>query len=260
MGHVISGPGRRGIPTFALLDQFVTVLGGTKLSFWPFLNDSGTSFLPYGSGTDGVVLTGQGSPIPTYHVGGVNSYQLEAGTDYFSSVDNANYSFAGAAFSVGAFVLMQEAVGTARSIISKYRTDVATQREYDFRFSATGYPILEIYDESVPADWTSTCTVNVLTPFVWQFVVATYSGTEGASAIVHYLDAVAETPTAVETGLFVATEDTTALLTVGARNSPTPAQMFKGRIALPFVTGIALTAANVTTLYNLGRQLLGLTN
>ena len=35
-------------------------------------------------------------------------------------------------------------------------------------------------------------------------------------------------------------------------------QEFEGRIALPFITGKALTAANVTTLYGLGRTLLGI--
>lgn len=272
MSHTVSGPGRRGIPTFALLDQIVTELGGTKLTFWPFLSGTGEAIYPYGSGTDGIRLltvgaldgTGAGQHNPMQHVGGIYSYEITNTADSarIESIDNANYSFAGAAFSVGAWVMMQEALGTVRSVVSKYRSTAATQREYDFRFSATGYPILEIYDESVPADWTSTCTVNVLTPFIWQFVVATYSGTEGASAIVHYLNAVAETPVGVETGLFVATEDSTALLEIGSRDQggASPAQVFQGKIALPFVTGKALTATNVTNIYNIGRKLLGITN
>ena len=271
MGHTISGPGRRGIPTFALLDQMVTVLGGTKLAFWPFLTGSGEAIFPYGSGNDAGVLTsatalnaaGAGGHDPYLHPGGVYSYQFDgtADADRISAADDADYTFATGGVSWGAWVMMQEAVGTARSVIAKFRTTAAAQREYDLRLSATGYPIMQIYDEA-DGDWTSTCTVNVVVPFTWAFVVATYSGTEGASAIVHYLNGTAETPTAVETLAFGAMIDTTATLTIGSRDQggASPDQAFQGRIALPFITGKALTAANVTTLYGLGRKLLGLAN
>ena len=264
MSHISSAPGSRGIPTFALLDQMVTVLGGTKLSFWPFIQATGTTLSPYGSGTDGVLLTASSAIEsildPLIHVGGVYSLKNDGTTAWLQSADDADYSFATGGFSVGAWVLMEEPLGTVRSVVSKYRSDAATLREYDFRFTTGGLPVLEIFDESVPADWTSTCVTNTITPFIWQFVVATYSGTEGASAIVHYLNATAETPTGVETGLFVAMEDTAAPVGIGHRNPATAAQVFVGRIALPFITGVALTAANVTTLYGLGRKLLGLAN
>jgi len=260
--------GNGALKTFDLLDQIVTILGGTKLAFWPFLTGSGEAIFPYGSGNDAGVLTsatalnaaGAGGHDPHLHPGGVYSYQVDgtADADRISAADDADYTFATGGVSWGAWVLMQEATGTARSIIAKYRSTAATQREYDLRISATGYPILEIYDEA-DGDWTSTCTVNVLTPFTWAFVVATYSGTEGASAIVHYLNGTAETPVGVETLAFGAMVDTTATLTIGSRDQggASPTQVFQGRIALPFVTGKALTAANVSALYGIGKTLLG---
>ena len=275
-GHISSGLGSKQIKTFALLDQIVTVLGTTKASFWPFFSAGRTTnpnIESYGSGTTPITRTASiaaGAQAlldlfePHQFPSGLYSYRFIASSSYhLAGADHANHSFgtglADTAFSLGVWCQLNEAVGTARSLIAKYRTDAATLREYDFRFSATGYPILELYDESVPASWTSTCTVNVLTPLIWQFVVVTYSGTEGASSIVHYLNAVAETPTAAESGLYVAMEDTTAPALIGARNITTnPATPFEGRLALPFITGTALTAANVTTLYGLGKELMGL--
>lgn len=285
MGHVVAGPGRRGIPTFALLDQLVTVLGSTKLSFWPFLSASGEACLPYGASTDGIVLTaatalnaaGAGGHDPAPHIGGIYSYQVDgtADADRLQSADNANYSFGDgaidSAFSVGCWVLMQEALGTARTMMAKYRTTAASQREWVFHLSTTGQITLEVHDESVPANWQGLSLTNTIAPWVWQFCVATYAATVTAGApdvygttsdIVTYLNAVAETPVSVKTGVYVAMENGTSTLTVGSNDQggAAPAGVFQGRIALPFVTGKLLTGANVTTIYSIGKKLLGLSN
>src|SRR3990167_7203646 len=75
--------------TFALLDQIVTVLGGTKLSFWPFLSGIGTTTFPYGSGNDGILLTASSAIEsildPSQHVGGVHSLANDGTTSYLSA-------------------------------------------------------------------------------------------------------------------------------------------------------------------------------
>ena len=93
----------------------------------------------------------------------------------------------------------------------------------------------------------------------WVFVVATYDGGEDAPVVNLYLNAVLDNDGATaETGSYVAMENTAAPLTVGCSGvTALPVAEFHGRIALPFVTGKALTAAGVTELYTLGRVLLG---
>ena len=265
---IVSLTTRRTLPTFALLDDIVTVLGGTKLTFWPFIQAVGTTLSPYGSGTDGVLLTASAaieSAFPPFqHGGGIYSLK-NSSVQTLVTVDNANFSFGDGTidspFSLGAWLLMEEAVGTARSIIAKYRTSAATAREYDFRFGTDGKLVLELYDQSAAATEIATSTGTALDPFVWQFVTMTYDGGETAPVVNLYINATSvHDGTTAETGAYVAMEDLTEVLMVGSRNSAAQGQVFVGRVALPFVTGKELTAAEVTTGYNIGRRLLGLTD
>ena len=259
-------------PTFVLLDQLITILGGTKLSFWPFLNGVGTTVFPYGSGSDAVLVT-MGSAIesvfdPHRHVSGIHSVANDgtAAGNAISSADNANYTFGDASvdspFSCGAWILMQEALGTARSIMAKFGS-TATAREWDFRFGTDGKLVMELHDESVvgEADETATSAGAALTPFIWQFVTMTYDGGETAPVVNLYINAASvHDGTTAETNAYVAMEDLTNALTIGMDGTAaSPANVFQGRIALPFITGKELTAAEVSTIYNIGRRLLGLT-
>jgi hypothetical protein len=87
----------------------------------------------------------------------------------------------------------------------------------------------------------------------------TYDGGETAPVINLYLNATSvHDGTSVESGAYLAMENTTAVLMLGSRDAAgTATQVFQGRMALPFVTGKALTAAEVTTIYGIGRELLG---
>jgi hypothetical protein len=256
-----------------LLDQIVTILGGTTQTFWPIISGSGETIFPYGSGADGVKLTaatalnaaGAGGHDPVPH-NGIFSLQVDgtAAADTIVTVDDTNFSFGNAtvdvAFSAGAWILPQEALGTARSIIAKFGTTAATAEEWDFRFDTSGNLELELHDPSVPATEIAT-GVGPLVPFTWSFVVATYDGIEATPGIHLYVNGtdINAAGTSTETGAYVAMENTTAILMLGARDAAaTAAQVFQGRIALPFVTGKVLTAAEVASLYGLGKQLIGL--
>ena len=122
--------------------------------------------------------------------------------------------------------------------------------------------VMELLDESVVGDASEIATSAgaALTPFIWQFVTMTYDGGETAPVINLYINAASvHDGTSVETNAYVAMEDLAASLMVGARDATgTAAQVFQGRIALPFITGKELTAAEVASLYNIGQQLLGL--
>ena len=244
------------------------MLGGTKLSFWPFIQTVGTTLSPYGSGTDGVLLTSpaiEGTLDPFQHAGGIYSLKNDGAVAMLTGADNANFSFGDATidspFSCGAWILLEEAVGTVRSIVAKYRSAAVAAREYDFRFTTAGKLEMELFDDSAAASEIATSTGTALTPFIWQFVTMTYDGGETAPVINLYINATSvHDGTSVETGAYVAMEDLTETLQVGSRNTSAVAQLFVGRVALPFITGTELTAANVTTIYNIGRKLLGIAN
>ena len=253
--------------TFARLDEIATILGGTKMAFWPFLNGVGGNTYPYGSGNDGILLATNTSTLelifdPVWHEGGIHSYMNDSATANLAAADNAAFTHGNAtvdtAFSIGVWILMQEAVGTARSLLAKYGS-TGTAREYDFRFGTNGKLVMELYDEDVDTTEIATSAGTALTPWIWQFCTMTYDGGETAPVINLYINATSvHDGTSAETGAYVAMEDTTAVLMLGSRDAvATAAQVFQGRMALPFITGKELTAAEVGQLYAIGQELLG---
>src|SRR3990167_270435 len=263
-----SGLGSKAIKTFDLLDQIVTVLGATKLAFYPFLSGHGTEAFPYGTGSDGLVLTASAALEsvfdPMQHVGGVFSYYNDSSASgNLQAADNAAYLHAGAGgMSMGLWIYPTEAVGTKRSLISKYdATGAAEVREYTFDFDTSGNLVLELYDETNNASEIGTGASDIIVPFRWQFVVATYDGVAGTPGVHLYRNAVDQLSSGAttETGAFADMVDGAGAFGVGGQiRAGSVEQEFEGRIALPFITGKALTAANVTTLYGLGRTLLGI--
>ena len=270
MGTNMIVPSPKTLPTFKLLDDIVVVLGGTKLSFWPFLNGSGGNTYPYGSGNDGILAALNASTLelvfdPVRHPGGIHSYMNDSATANLAAADNANFSFGDSSidspFSIGIWVLMQEALGTERALMAKYG-ETATAKEYWFGITTAGKLQMVLLDESVVGDATEVAlsTGTAITPWIWQFCVMTYDGGETAPVVNLYINATSvHDGTTAETNAYVAMEDLGASLMIGASDATgTAADVLQGRFALPFVTGKELTAAEVTTLYGIGQRLLGL--
>ena len=271
---VYTPPGRETpFPTFKYLDDIVTILGSTKLAFWPGLSTNGVNIQSYGAGSDVSELTSanetSGEQLeddfnPMVHTSGIVSYYFDSTlTNNMIGLDNASLSHAGATgFSLGAWIMMTEALGTKRSIISKYdATGAAEVREYTFDIDTSGNLILELYDESANASEIGTGASDVLVPFQWTFIVATYDGT-AATPDVHLYKNASDTlaaGTTTESGSFVDMEDLASLPCIGAqRRAASTVQEFEGRIALPFITGKELTSAEVSSLYRIGQRLIGL--
>lgn len=268
-----SGLGSKAIKTYDLLDKIITVLGGTKMAFWPLLTNKGTDVHPYGTGNDGVLLfasdEGAGvaleaefDPVPL--VGGTFAYYLDSSTNnHLYALDNAAFSHGNGttdtALSIGAWIMMTEALGNTRTILAKYGS-TANAEEYDFRIDTSGNLELELHDASASTKETGTGASDVMVPWVWNFVVATYDGAQAAPDVHLYRNAsdTNASGATTETGAYVAMEDTASDLIVGARDATgTPAQELEGFIALPFITGKELSAAEVSTLYGIGQTLLG---
>ncbi len=259
MSTILSSvPYKATAPTYALLDQIITTLGATKTFFWPFLESTGAIITTYKAENHRLTATDAGANgfHPFKHPGGVHSYLFTTADDmHLLGTDDANASFASnTAFSLGAWILPEDI--TTVTIISKY--DVNAQREYRLGLDGNSKIELESYDETPNTDRTGASNTAV-TADQWSFVVATNDGADADASMSFYLNGAADGTGNTETGAFDSTEGTTSEIVIGANMNTSPAvqQEFQGRIALPFICGKELTAANVTTLYNSGRILLG---
>lgn len=241
------------------LNDILSTLGTTKTSLWPFWEADGNTVAGVGVGdltptdTNGTGFAPQRLPC------GLFSYHFHpTGDHHLAGTDNAAYTFGDgtldAAFSVGAWI-RPNAIAS-NTIMAKYS---ATVREWRFWIDASGLLDLELYDESADTTEIATSTV-ALTQGQWQFVVASYNGDEADPIVNLYVDAtLANNGTTAETGAYVAMEDTATPLTVACSGvTATPVNEFHGRMALPFITGKALSAAEVTTLYGYMAPMVGI--
>lgn len=255
--------------TFQDLDRAGVILGGGAL--FPFLESVGTIIQSFyqnievlNPADEAAIRALEAEFAPHKHGDRVHSYYIDSATNnHLRGADSAAYSFGDAAidspFSLGAWILPRD-TAAVRSIIAKYRTTAVAAREYDFRVTAAGVLVIELFDESAVASEIGTGAI-VLVQNRWAFVCMSYDGNEANPVTQLYVNGVADGAGAtVETGAYVAMENTTTPLLVGARDlTASPAQEWEGRIALPFIANKRLLADEVLELHNIGRRLLRLT-
>jgi len=246
------------------LNDILTILGTTKTSLWPCWERTGGLVSGIGLGdlipseTAGAAEALEDDFAPMVLPGGLCSYHFHpTGDHHLAGIDSAAYTFGDgsvdAPFSVGAWI-RPNAIAS-NTIIAKYS---ATVREWRFWVDASGLLDLELYDESADTTEIATST-TAITIGRMQFVVASYDGGETAPVINLYVNgALANDGTSAETGAYVAMEDTATPLTVGCSGvTATPVNEFHGRIALPFICGKALSTAEVLSLYELTKPMVG---
>jgi len=243
------------------LNDILTILGTTKASLWPFWEPTGVLVTGIGAGdlipseTAGAAEALEDDFAPLLLPCGLYSYHFHpTGDHHFAGIDHANYSFAAAAFSVGAWIRPNTVV--SNTIMAKYS---ATVREWRFWIDGDGKLDLELYDESQD-DTEIAVSDAALTAGQMQFVVATFDGVDATPGMYLYVNGAAVNDgSSVEEGAFASMEDTATPLTIGCSGvTATPANEFHGRISLPFITGKALTAAEVSDLYGLSAPMVGL--
>jgi hypothetical protein len=268
MAKIIRAP-QPVIRTFDLLDQILTVLGSTTTTFWPFIEGgslaAGEIVRSYGESVHIFTMTDPGSLgfMPYRHVGGVNSYHFDR-TDSMNGAgeDSADFSFDDSGTNVcsfGAWVTRDNA-GSEQAVLAKY--DVAgTDREWKLSVDSSNKLRFELYDDSANAAEIATGDTN-LTLNKWQFLCVTYDSAGGTSAnagLKLYLDATRETETLSGSGSYSAMQaGSTPIMLGAADDTASPTIEMDGRIALPFICGKELTAANVDSLKGFGNTLLGL--
>lgn len=252
--------------TPAMLNALLAILGSTKPSLWPFLESKGTLVAGISVGdfsaaeTAGAAEALEDDFAPYQHAGGVHSYHFHpTGDHHLAGIDHDNFSFGdGAAdspFSVGAWIC-PNAIAT-NVILAKYDS-AGNLEEWRLFIDANGKLSLELHDASASATEIAVSDA-ALSLGQWVFVVATYDGNEAAPVVNLYVNGTLVNDGATtETDAYVAMENTAAPLTLGCSGvTALPVAEFHGRIALPFLTGKALTAAEVAQLYELGGVLLG---
>ncbi len=254
---------------FESLNDIATILGTVATTFWPFLEAVGTQIVSYHQKDHDLTPQDELAKValeqefaPHKMPGGTFSYYFDAaGNQHLRSLDHADFDFgngtADNTFAVGAWILPLDI--TTVILISKYDA-VGTARQWLWSLDGSSKLSLELFDESASPDaFEIGAGDTAVTTNIWTFVCTVYDGEDETPKVLHYLNgAVDGAGATTETGTYVAMEALAPDLIVGASGATTaPVNEFNGRIALPFVCGKQLTAAEVGDLYQIGRPLIG---
>ena len=248
--------------TFVQLSDILTALGTTRTALWPFLESNGSLVQTYKNTPHELeaLEAGINGFDPFRHEGGVFSYLFNTGGGtYLLGEDHGDFESANAAgnddaaFSVGMWIQPHDI--TSVTLMAKY--DVGTQlREWKIELDSSNKLEFEIFDENVDGTEIGAST-TAITINTWSFVCVTYDGVDATPGVAFYLNGTAD-GTGTTDSSYTSMERTATQLTIGAHlNSGIPTQIFDGRMALPFICGKELSAANVSTIYEAGRNLLG---
>lgn len=240
------------------LNDIMSTLGTTTPSLWPFWEKTGTLVTGISVGdlipseTAGAAEALEDDFAPLALPCGLYSYHFHpTGDHHLAGIDSTAYSFGDGSvdtpFSVGAWI-RPNAINT-NVIMGKYDS-AGNLEEWRFFIDSSGKLSLELHDASASATEIAVSTA-ALTVGQWVHVVASYDGGETSPVVNLYVNGtLANDGTTTESGSYVAMENTAAPLTVGCSGvTATPVAEFHGRIALPFITGKALTAAEVQALH-----------
>lgn len=248
------------------LNDIMSTLGTTTPSLWPFWEKTGIlvtgisvgDLIPSETAAAAEALEDDFAPLQLPC--GLFSYHFHpTGDHHLAGIDSASYSFGNGTvdtpFSVGAWIRPNAIVTNV--IIGKYDS-AGNAEEWRFFIDSAGKLSLELHDASASTTEIAASTA-ALTIGQWVFVVATYDGGETAPVVNLYVNgALANDGSTTETGAYVAMENTASPLTVGCSGvTALPVAEFHGRIALPFITGKALTAVEVLTLHALTAPMVG---
>ncbi len=246
------------------LNNILTILGVTKTSLWPFWESTGVLVSGIGLGdlipseTAAAAEALEDDFAPVKLPSGLYSYHFHpTGDHHLAGIDSAAYSFAAAAFSAGCWIRPNAIASNV--MLAKYDS-AGLKEEWRLWIDASGLLDLELHDASASSTEIAVSDA-ALTLNQWQFVVATFDGVDATPSMNLYVDgASVNDGSSVEAGGgFVSMEDTATPLTVGCGGvSATPTTEFHGRIALPFVCGKELTAANVLSLYGITAKMVGI--
>lgn len=229
-------------------------LTGSRVAQW-YLNDdaANTAVDDIGGSHDGVATSNTEDLTTT---GKINACFDLSRTDCVEINDNAALSFDDSGdnpFSIAAWIYVTD-TGYYQTILSKW--DTAAKKEWIFSLNADRTLSLTLCDMSISM-YPDAKTDDALS-VGWHFVVTTYDSTGGATAangIELYVDGALAEATASNDATYVAMEDLSAKVVIGAlyiSGSLDHNYTFADKIDNVILFDIELTAANVLNLYNNG--------
>lgn len=196
--------------------------------------------------------------VLAWDLNGTDEYINHADDDYFSmGADGTTGNEP--SFSIGLAVCLDDITGI--TLMSKFDATAASeQREWYFILNATSQILMNIYDESADTYIGRLTAAPAVTVGTWYIIIATYDGSQANSGVKIYRDGVQIDTGDSASGTYVAMENTTAIMFIGAReNAGGAASAFlNGRVALPFITARELQLAEVQEITQIYRRLLGL--
>ena len=235
-----------------------TNLSGDRVAQWKMNDDAANTavddnvdVVPH----DGVATSTTSTLSITGQIGKALDFD---GTDSVQVSDHAALSFDDTAdenMSISAWVNV-DLTGSLQNILSKW--DINDKREWRIRLAATGQLIFQIYDESanVSANRTSTTSIDE----GWRFVTAVYdnadaswTGPTAGNFITLYIDGIQVDSFAVNNPNYGGMEDKTGEVSIGSDLSTgTPTNIWADAIDNVILFDIALTLANILSMYNSG--------
>lgn len=195
------------------------------------------------------------APILTFN--GTNEEADTPDADYWTRIDGAPNN---EKLSIGVWV-NPASYAVGNMILTKWTT-TGSNREWELQYTTSGAIQFVARDESASVQVnrltdTSTNAVNT-----WAFIVVTYDGTGGATAmdgVTIYVNGASVASTATNNASYVAMENLTSVVMVGGISG---AAQYNGKMLggpwSPFFVQVALTAAQIANLYANMRLGLGL--
>ncbi len=265
-------PATPGADILQRFNGVLDILGTTKRSFYPFLENTGTTVRNWGGVASLLapadetanrnledeftpILELQGSGLFAYFFSGDNFRHLHA-------ADHADHSFEAAseAFGGAIWVNPRETGSAVQSLMTKYDEGVAT--EWGFTLSNAEALTVVLYDgiDGATGTLTAVDTGGAIPRNKWSLVGWTFDGGLTTTGIVSFYvnGALNSAITITEGSAYVNMDDTAAELLVGARNDGgEPQELFEGQLAMPMLAAKDLSAANHLGLYRLTRPLVG---
>jgi len=234
------------------LDNILEKLGSPRL-LCPCAQNSGTSISDYTRNNN--TLTAQAS-VATWHSskGRATYYNFNGSSHYLYRTNDTDFDF-GNSVTDSAFSLVV-AVNpdniTSRQIIGKW--DVNNLREWRLFFDASGYPTLQLYDESVDK-YIGRQYQTAFTTGSWKILVTTYDGSGICAGCKIYIDGVQLDDADYTDAGYVAMEAVSANLTIGAlKNAAAYSEYYDGKMTW---IGIAAKELSPDEVWSLTQRLKG---
>lgn len=194
-------------------------------------------------------------------------YTYDGAQEYLETPHHVDFNFGNGVtdvpFSVGSWIYQTNAGGANGSgVVAKWFDQILGEQNEWKLLLALGKVQLQlcrgVTNEGVYCRYNTAVTLNQ-----WYFILATYDGRGGTQAyngIKIFLNGVRKDDTRGATGgAYVAMQPFTKAVNVGCNYGigGIPADFFAGRITLPFVVGRILTESDVSHLYAISKELMG---